>query len=315
MNPSSVNEGAERPGHERSGMVFDIQHFSLHDGPGIRTTVFLKGCPLGCLWCHNPESWSAEPQMSWTPRLCINCGACVPVCPTGAQSMDESGRHHFDRAKCIACGKCAEVCPTRAMEISGRTMTVGEVMDRVLGDKPFYENSGNGGMTVSGGEPLMQADFTDSLLLEARAHGIHTAVETSGAGRPADVERIASHSDVILFDLKAAPDDYERLTGLDYTTALRSLRAVAKSGTAVWLRLPLIPGVNDTEEHFINVAAIATEIKPERIDILPYHVLGVEKCERFGIKKTVTSETKTPSQEATAKWQARFHELGIQVRV
>ena len=313
MKPDNGNETVAGAGAGASGIVFDIQNFSLHDGPGIRTTVFLKGCPLGCLWCHNPESWSAKPQMSWTPRLCINCGACVPVCPTGAQGIDKSGRRHFDRAKCIACGRCAEACPTRAMEISGRTMTVGEVMDRVLADKPFYEKSGNGGMTVSGGEPLMQAEFTDALLVAARANGVHTSVETSGAGRPADVERIAGHSDIVLFDLKAAPGDYERLTRLDYATALRSLRAVAKAGCPMWLRLPLIPGVNDTDAHFWNVAEVVAEINPERVDVLPYHNLGVEKRDRFGMPEGATAKAVTPDDEVLASWQDRFHELGVEV--
>ncbi len=301
--------------HEASpairGMVFDIQPFSLHDGPGIRTTVFLKGCPLHCPWCHNPESWQASGQIAWTPELCVGCAACSRVCPAGAHRMDP-GRHAYDRPRCQACGKCAEVCPSRALEWSGRRLSVAQVMERVLVDREFYGGSG-GGMTVSGGEPLAQAEFTAALLDAGRSAGIHTAVDTSGAGRLDDLRRMASRSDLVLFDIKAAPEDYERLTGARYEQVVAGLQVIRSQGLALWLRLPMIPGVNDSRNHFENIAKLADEFRPDRIEMIPYHVLGAGKRTRFGLAPTPMPDQPPAEPGQIKQWAGWFRELGVNV--
>jgi glycyl-radical enzyme activating protein len=310
MKTTAIQHPASR---EVYGMVFDIQPFSIYDGPGIRTTVFLKGCPWRCAWCHNPESWAPGVQIAYTPGLCVGCGACAAVCPQDAHRVQD-GRHTFDRSRCVACGKCVEACPSLALELSGRSMTVAEVMAPVLADRQFFAETG-GGLTVSGGEPLMQADFTVALLAAGRAAGIHTAVETSGAGRPQDVERIARLADLVLYDIKAAPGDFRRLTGADYDLAVAHLGLIKKAGCALWLRLPLVPGVNDTEPHFANSARLVNEIQPERVEIVPYHVLGVEKRRRFGMADAALLPVVSADERQIAIWKTRLLELGVEARV
>ncbi len=268
---------------EPTATVFDIQRFSLHDGPGIRTTVFLKGCPLHCRWCHNPESQDPQPEIGFDAAKCIACGACVAVCPEGCHSLDSNGQHTFNRTRCTRCGACVGACCTGALEKIGRDMTVAEVMDTVRRDKPFYDSSG-GGLTLSGGEPLARPAFSSALLAAAAAEGIHTAVETSGFGPPERYRAIAPLARLVLFDCKETdPARHLLFTGAPLDAILANLRLLDHLGTELILRCPLIPGTNLRDDHRDGIARLATELHHLReIHLIPYHPLGIAKQERIG---------------------------------
>lgn len=265
-----------------TAMVFDIERFAVRDGPGIRTTVFLKGCPLECGWCHNPESRSRSPQLLWDPEKCVDCHDCERVCPHSVHRWVD-GQHVVKRDLCHACGACVEVCQTGALELAGRTMTVAEVAAEVRMDVPFYRRSG-GGLTVSGGEPLAQPEFVLALLEASRADGIHTAVDTSGQCPWAAMERIIPHVDLFLYDLKIMDDDRHReLVGTSNERILDNLRRLDKAAQPTWIRLPLIPGQNDSDGDYRALGEfLATLEHVERIEILRYHPLAESKYARLG---------------------------------
>lgn len=266
-----------------TGRVFDIQRFCIHDGPGIRTTVFLKGCPLKCRWCHNPEGISAAPVLSFVAARCIGCGACSRVCPNGVHVMEKC-EHKLLRRKCTACGKCAKECPSGALELVGREMTVDEVMKVVIRDEPFYKTSG-GGMTLSGGEPTLQMDFSVSLCEAAKARGIHCCIETCGFGERFDLQRLAKVVDLFLFDIKETdPARHTEYTGVSNETILKNLKLLHGLGAAIVLRLPLVPGLNDRPEHIGAVERLAASLPGLRgIERIPYHPMGLSKLARFGL--------------------------------
>ncbi len=278
-----------------TGCVFNIQKFSIHDGPGIRTTVFLKGCPLRCLWCHNPEGLEPSPEIEFEPSKCIGCGACVSACPAGCQTMDKAGRG-FDRSRCDRCGKCADVCLTGSLKRVGRRMTVGEVMAKVLDDRLFYETSG-GGMTLSGGEAFFQPDFALALLESAKEEGLHTALETSGFCSRAVMMKAVPLTDLFLFDYKATGEElHKRLTCVLQAPILDNLRALSDAGARIVLRCPIIPGANDTEEHFTAVAALMETLSGiEAADLEAYHPLGTGKAPKIG--KTQAFRSAAPAKE------------------
>ena len=281
--------------------VFDIQRFSLQDGPGIRTTVFLKGCPLRCIWCHNPESKSRQPELLLYKNRCIGCLDCSSACPTGVHSVSASGEHLLNRARCIACGACAEAC-TGALEICGKEMEPVEVLNEVMKDFFFFDTSG-GGLTVSGGEPLMQAEFTEALLALAKFRNLHTAIETSGYAPWETVERVAKLTDLFLWDVKETdPARHKEYTGVDNALILENLHRLSALGAKIVLRCPVIPGYNDRKEHFAAVGKLAEALAAvERVDIEPYHPLGIGKAEALG-REYPLRDLQSPTDETVKLW-------------
>ncbi|HID55249.1 TPA: glycyl-radical enzyme activating protein [Candidatus Poribacteria bacterium] len=264
------------------GMIFDIKRFAVHDGPGIRTTLFLKGCPLRCIWCHNPEGISRRPQLVFTPQRCIGCGRCLDLCPQGAHRFD-GGRHLIEWEDCLGCGSCAEGCYSEALRIAGREVSVEEVMREVLSDRPFYETSG-GGMTLSGGEPLAQPQFSLALLQAAKSEGIHTALDTSGFAPWETFEELLPFTDLILYDLKHMDERrHVELTGVSNGRILENLRRLDNAGKRIWVRIPLVPGYNDEDSNYHALGRFLSGLENvEQIHILRYHKLAESKYENIG---------------------------------
>jgi pyruvate formate lyase activating enzyme len=286
---------------QRTGFVFDIQRYSLQDGPGIRTTVFLKGCLLRCLWCHNPESMERGLEISYQPERCIGCGRCADVCPNHCHTFMD-GVHHFDRTKCVRCGLCARECYAKSLEALGREQTAESVIAEVMKDKIFYENSG-GGMTVSGGEPTFQFEFTQAILRLAKENSLHTCVETNGYAAFEKYEKIMKFVDIFLFDYKETdPELHKKYTGVDNRRILENLLKLDAQGCVTYLRCPIIPGLNDRADHFAGIAETANRLRHvQEIDIEPYHPLGISKSHRLGREPLFAAET-FASDEAISRW-------------
>lgn len=285
--------------------IFNISRCCVDDGPGIRTTVFIKGCPLHCIWCHNPESQRRETELTYNPSKCTVCGRCIEACPTGAHSFSE-GNHIFDRSKCTACGKCADMCFNEALAVVGKQMTADEVLAEAVRDRVFYENSG-GGVTLSGGEPLSHPEFSAELLTKLREAGIHTAMETCGFAGKEVFERIAPLCDLLLFDLKETdPNRHKEFTGVPLEPILDNLRLADDLGVKIHLRLPVIPGLNDREDHFENAGKIAKSLKNlVRAQIMPYHKLGAYKYATLGREYTLR-EVEEPDEATKKLWQEKL---------
>ena len=264
------------------GTVFSVQRFCVQDGPGIRTTVFLKGCPLRCAWCHNPESQKARAEILYSPQSCILCGACQKACPKGLHSFS-AGEHTFDRASCDGCARCAAACPSGALERCGEEREVGEIIALALRDAEFYKTSG-GGFTLSGGEPMAQPDFALALAREARNAHLSVCLETCGFCPREELARILPYVDLFLYDFKLADAEaHKKFTGRDNALILENLSFLGSSGARVVLRCPIIPGVNFTKAHFEAIAEIARTCPGLlSIDLMPYHPLGVDKEKRLG---------------------------------
>ena len=250
--------------------IFDIVRNSFVDGPGIRTTVFFKGCNLRCAWCHNPESQAAQPQMMFYKNKCTDCGKCKEKCP-----------NHLEQ--CGLCGKCTLYCPNDAREICGREYTVDEIMREVIKDVHFYENSG-GGVTFSGGECMLRIDFLEEILKECKKNGIHTAVDTAGHVPFERFERIVPYTDLFLYDIKCYDSDkHKRYTGVGNELIMENIKKLLATDRSVWVRIPIIPTVNDSEEEMRNIKEFLVSCGyPEKVELLPYHVLGEHKYAATG---------------------------------
>jgi pyruvate formate lyase activating enzyme len=296
------------------GIVFDIQKFSIHDGPGIRTTVFFKGCPLSCWWCHNPESQALESEVIFRAYHCIRCGACLSVCVQGAISWDGDAVS-TDREKCTHCGACAQVCYSEAREAVGREMTVAQVMGEIEQDVAFYDES-KGGVTFSGGEPLWQAGFLLALLQACQEKEIHAALDTCGFAPWETLDAVREHVDLFLYDLKLMDAAKHRdFTGVSNELILKNLQALSQRGHDIVLRVPIIPGINDDDGNIRQTGTFAAALPHlNRVDLLPYHHTGVDKYNRLG-KAYGLPETRPPSGERLASIAQTLRGFGLQVHV
>jgi pyruvate formate lyase activating enzyme len=299
----------------RLGWVFNIQRFSIHDGPGIRTTVFVKGCPLRCQWCHNPEGLERRAQIRLAPALCSHCGRCMAVCEHHGHQVTPDA-HILTPDECVACGQCVEVCPGGALELVGKRMSVEEVLAVVRRDVPFYEQS-HGGMTISGGEPLAQPDFTADLLRASRMEGIHNVVETSAYG---PWERIATLLDLVdlwLVDIKHTDDArHQALTGVSNATILANIRRLASEARAIVLRVPWVPQRNAEPEFLQALIAYVGELNPQPpVELMPYHRLGLGKWESLGRPATMPLDLPAATLDDVQPWVERLREAGIAASV
>ena len=265
-----------------NGMVYNIQRYSIHDGPGIRTTVFLKGCPLRCFWCQNPESQKREPELFVNEERCVSCGACIPGCPTKANFYNENNLVKVDRNKCMCCGKCSEVCPQEARSVMGKLMSVEEVLSVVRKDKNFYKTSG-GGVTVSGGDPVAQPEFAAEILKKCREEGIHTTIETCAFANWNIFEKIIENTDLVYMDIKCIdPELHKRCTGVSNELILENAKKIAALGKKMLIRTPVIPGFNDSKEELEKIADfVKHELNQEKMELLKYNKLCLSKYVRL----------------------------------
>ena len=295
-----------------TGIVFNIQKFCIHDGDGIRTCVFLKGCPLRCIWCHNPESLDKSPSLSFNKQKCSSCGRCLSEC--FARTI-ENDTLKIDREKCIKCGKCVSACLNDANEIIGKEMTSSEVFDEVMKDKMFYDTSG-GGLTISGGEPSYQPDFTLELLRLAKENGISLAIETCGIGSREFYEKVADLGATFLFDIKCIdPVRHKALTGADNSHIMSNLKHLMDRGADIIIRLPLIPDCNDSDEDIAKLSDFLNQNKGRYryAEIMPYHTLGIGKSEKLGTTASYIHDSATDKE--ISRWTSLFNSHNIDIKV
>lgn len=294
-----------------TGMIFDIRRYSIHDGPGIRTAVFLKGCPLECRWCHNPEGRAAAPELILRVSRCFHCGDCLPVCPNAALSRRER-QILIDRSRCDVCGSCADYCPSEALQVVGREMTVAQVLEEIERDRPFYEQSG-GGVTFTGGEPLAQPDFLRALLQACRTRGLHTALDTCGYAPWAVLDEIRPLVDLFLYDLKLMDDArHQEWTGVSNAEILANLRRLSEAGQEILVRLPLVPGVNDGEENLRQTGAFLASLPTvPAVELLAYHHIAEAKY--AGLGREYGLDIRPPDAEHMRRCAAMLDGYGIRV--
>jgi len=295
-----------------TGRVVDIKRLAVHDGPGIRTTLFLKGCPLRCAWCHNPESISPKPEIGFLARKCIGCRACVEACPAGVHSVRD-GLHALDRARCTACGACVEACLPGALEYYGREVTVDAAVEAVLEDRNFYVHSG-GGCTLSGGEPLGQAGFCAALLERLREQGVHCAIDTCGAAAWQAFEAVLPHTDLFLYDVKHTDEQrHEEWTGSSNRQILGNLERLAQRGVPIEIRVPVIPGFNADAESLVAIGTwLGRLANVSAVRLLPYHSLARSKYEAVGRPDTLP-DVPAPSPDQMRAAAALLTELGLEI--
>ncbi len=281
-----------------SVLITDIQRFSVNDGPGFRTNVYLKGCPLRCQWCHNPETISAVPELYWKKRLCVQCGACLEACPRDAirppippeEARQETSTYHkIVRDRCDLCMKCVDACLYGALEVVGRPMSIEKILDEVEEDRPFYDNSG-GGMTLSGGEPSAHAEFSRRLLEQAKARALHVCLDTNGYCEWEVLKSLIEHVDIVLFDLKHIdPARHKERTGVSNERIIENLGLLAETGQPTWVRIPVVPGFNDSVEFHTAAANLLANMERGivRVDLLPFHNWCQDKYGWLGLEWTL----------------------------
>ena len=295
---------------ETEGLIFDIQRFCVHDGPGIRTTVFMKGCPLRCLWCDNPESQIMTPEVLYFEDKCTDCGLCVERCPARAIKA-ANGKIKLDRLVCNACGDCVDVCVPAALKITGKYMSVNEVVEAVERDYPFYRRSG-GGVTLSGGEPLMQPEFARNILKECQALGIHTAIETTGCQKWALFSRVLQFVNLVIYDIKCLDSgEHKAFTGVPNKLILENARRLNRMNIPVLMRIPVIPGYNDSHDNIKATLGFAKGLdRLVGVEPLAYHPMGTVKYERLG-REYQLKDLESPSEESMQEINSMIKGLGL----
>ncbi|TSA43685.1 glycyl-radical enzyme activating protein [archaeon] len=294
------------------GLAFNIQRFSTEDGPGIRTTAFLKGCPLRCAWCHNPEGLSPKPELIWYDVRCIGARDCLQACPENGLTLTPQGMR-INRERCTACGACEKACPAAALEVIGRNWTPEEMVAELLKDQVFYETSG-GGVTFSGGEPMMQADFLCQVLPRCREAGVHVALDTCGAVAWESYERVLPWVNLALYDLKIMDTKrHKAATGIPNDTILENARRLAARGVPMWIRTPVIPGYTDDQENILAIARFISEALPtvQRWDLLAYTNLGQPKYHRLDREYLLEKVPLLTRQEMESTWRAAAEVVSV----
>jgi len=296
------------------GVIFNIERYAIHDGPGIRTLVFMKGCPLRCLWCQNPEGLKREPGLIWLDQLCTRCFKCIKDCPESAITIIDEDGIEIDLEKCSLCGKCVGACNPRALTICGRYMSADEVIKEVIKDEAFYRASG-GGVTISGGEPLMQSLFVLCLLKECKRYGIHTAIETSGYAKWDLLKKIAEYTDLFLYDVKhLCSKKHKEYTGTPNSLILRNLEKLSELKKEIIVRVPVIPGYNDSEENMEELCIFMKKSHLLKVNLLPYNPLAESKYEKLGVQYALKG-LQPPNTDKLKKLKAIADFYGIQCKI
>jgi len=299
----------------KKGIVFDIKKFAIDDGPGIRTTIFLKGCPLRCWWCHNPEGQLPAPELMYRKSRCIGCEECVRSCSRGAISVNSLGKLSIERRICSLCAKCTEKCPTDALAIVGKAMDEKEVMKEIVKDSAFYDES-RGGVTISGGEPLLQVDFLNALLDECKNRSIHAALDTSGYAPPNVIEKIKDKVNLFLYDVKIMDDrKHRKYTGVSNKPILENLTRLAENGSDLFLRFPVVPGINDSKYNVAQTAEFVLSCGLKRICLLPYHRAGIEKYRSLGKDYKLKTVEMPPSDQKLNAIKEQLEAYGLNTKM
>ena len=295
--------------------IFDIKRYAINDGPGIRIVIFLKGCNLNCAWCHNPESISTETERMYAPAKCIQCGTCVMACPEKAITLTSDGII-TDTERCNMTGRCAEVCPTKAIELSGKLLSVAEIMNEIEKERVFFDQSG-GGVTFSGGEPLLQSKFLIELLDECGKRGIHRAVDTAGLANTEILLEVAKRTDLFLYDLKLMDSEkHRKWVGVPNEKILENLKLLSETGVKIIVRIPLIGGVNDDAENMEATARFVASLSGEKkeVNLLPYHKIAQTKYQKLG-RPEEFQLLEEPTKEAQTRAVSIFKQLGLEASI